>query len=348
MAANFTVRHRVGDVYLSLSRAPPQPQFCALDSTTLSGTPSAAPLSAALLVPCSGRKLVQPLPKGRAVSLPVSNQEDLETAWQGQLAALSTVRIAEALYAGRGFQLARQAAAAARAPMFVVSAGLGLVSANRKIPSYGVTVANRGPESVSSRTLDLFDPVRWWDSVSRGPFSTPILGVVGTSSLPVLIALSQSYGQMLGPMLESLPDVHLRRLRIFGLNLQQALPRRLHGQILPYDERLESLLPGTRADFTQRAMFHFASQALAGSSTESVEAHSDWVRAALSGHRAPIRPQRPRLSDLEIIEVIKRRMDFEPGAGGMLRALRHSEGVACEQARFSRLYRTARMEGTAT
>jgi hypothetical protein len=47
------------------------------------------------------------------------------------------------------------------------------------------------------------------------------------------------------------------------------------------------------------------------------------------------------MNDFEILAIIERYLPETTGVGRLLRVLRDEEHVACEQARFSRLYRIA-------
>ena len=157
----------------------------------------------------------------------------------------------------------------------------------------------------------------------------------------VLIALTHPYARMLASEFDSLPDTAIGRLRILGLKLDSCLPTRLGPQVMPYDERLDSIMPGTRADFARRALMHFVTGASAMLPDATAAAHQDWVRKSLSKNLAPKRPKRPRLSDEAIVDVIKRRLPKTQRIGQLLRLLRHQDGIACEQARFTRLFQAA-------
>jgi hypothetical protein len=146
---------------------------------------------------------------------------------------------------------------------------------------------------------------------------------------------------MLASSLDALPNSAIARLRIVGANLESILPSRLSPSLLPYDERLQAVLPGTRNDFAQRALLHFVSSALATHPDGDAATHRGWVLSALSGKKAPVQRQRERLRDEDILALIQRHLPTTTGVGRLLRVLRDHEGVACEQARFSRLYREA-------
>ncbi|AZO73517.1 hypothetical protein [Mesorhizobium sp. M1D.F.Ca.ET.043.01.1.1] len=274
--------------------------------------------------------------------MPISSQQDLESAWLKKLVTLPIACEAMNLYGGRGFQLALQASRAANAPLYVASAGLGLLSAERRIPSYGLTVSGRGPESICARVHGHFNSGSWWHAIQGSPFATSLSRVLASEpTRPVVIALTQPYARMLASDLEALPDGAVARLRIIGVNLDSVLSSRLLSGLLPYDERLEAILPGTRADFPQRALVHFVSEGLLARPGADANSHRVWVESVLTGRSAPLRRERPRVSDEDVLVLIKRHLPQMAGIGRLLRVLRDEEGVACEQARFSRLYRVA-------
>lgn len=303
---------------------------------------SAGTNSCAIIVPCGSRKKVKPSTSASAVNLPILPQIELETAWQNLLSEMPIATEVASLYSGRGFHLAKRAAEATKAPLYVISAGLGLVSAARKVPTYGLTVAGRGPETISCRVSDTFNASAWWNSVSQGPYATPLQSVFfATSDAPVLIALSQPYARMMSSALDRLTDDQIARLRIVGVKLERILSRRVRPQILPYDERLDGALPGTQSDFPQRAIFHFVSKCLRSAPTETVDGHRQMVSDVLADSVAPKRDKRPKVSDQDILHLIRRHLKADQGIGRLLRLIRDQDRVACEQARFSRLYRQA-------
>ncbi|MEY9242500.1 hypothetical protein ABIF27_003155 [Bradyrhizobium elkanii] len=264
----------------------------------------------------------------------------MTTQWIAKLGALPEYGPAETFYAGRAFGLAKEAANLSTARFYVLSAGLGIVPAYRSIPAYGLTISARHEQSVSRKVLGDFDPAEWFSGVLTSVYSDDWRGVAGRKSGRILIALSRPYAEMVGASLAAAAPKMLGRLRIFGASLEIALPASLHGAIAPYDERLNSILPGTRTDFAQRAMLHFA-RSVATKPSRGREDDFVGVRSALKNLELPRLVQRPRLTDEEILAVIQKRLRIQSGAARMLAALRHEEGVACEQSRFGRLYRIA-------
>ncbi|MDA9393044.1 hypothetical protein WN73_21210 [Bradyrhizobium sp. CCBAU 45394] len=203
-----------------------------------------------------------------------------------------------------------------------------------------MTISPRHEQSVLRKILGDFDPADWFSSLLTSVHSDAWSDVASGKSGRILMALSRPYAEMVGASLANAPRRMLERLRIFGISLEAALPANLHAAIVPYDERLNAIFPGTRTDFAQRAMLHFV-RSVAIKPSKGREDDFAAVRSSLKSLKAPPQVQRPRLTDEEIVAVIKRRLRMQSGAARMLAALRHEEGVACEQSRFGRLYRIA-------
>lgn len=304
---------------------------------------------AAIIAPCSARKSVVFDQGARAVSLPQASQAVIETAWRQRLSALPTSVVAGDFYRGRGFEAAGRAAARARAEFFIASAGLGLVRADREVPAYGLTVTGvEGPDAVRGRIVGRFDPASWWRALQHGPYATPLADVFSCDGL-IIVALSQAYARLLADDLAALDGARLVRLRIVGAGLAPHLPERVRtAALLPYDERLDRLVPGVRGDFCQRALGHFVGlleeERVRPPDGADVAAHSAIVEDALGPARTGKAPQRSRATDEVIAQRISARLSTgarDPSASLLLRAVRDEDGIACEASRFARLYRAA-------
>lgn len=289
---------------------------------------------------CSHRKFIKPARAATASALSRGTQQVVAAQWLAKVEGLRQSGPANAFYAGRAFALARKTADEFAARFFILSAGLGIVPASRSIPAYGLTVTGRHEHSVARKILGTFNSAEWFSSLLVGTYSDGWGDVSGRKSGRILVALSRPYAEMVGASLAKESPKMLGRLRIFGAALESALPASLHGAIAPYDERLNAILPGTRTDFAQRAMLHFA-KAVAMKPSNGREDDFAAVRSALRNHKFPRQVRRPRMTDEEILAVIKMRLRTQSGAARMLVALRHEEGIACEQSRFGRLYRIA-------
>jgi hypothetical protein len=291
---------------------------------------------AAIVVPCASRKRVAPHANARALSLARGHQSALEDAWIRRIAALPCEMPAKQLYMGRGFALGASAAASSGARFYVISAGLGLVDAELLVPSYGMTVGPDGADAIRARSIEAFDPQRWWTALRSSTFSIDWSEAFSGEG-PVLIALTRPYAEMIVGDLIALPKAQRERLRLFGLALPGVLPPELIRCVMPYDERLDRIVRGTRTDFAQRALSHFASNVASLDPERDREA----VFALLKRHKHPERVERPRMADADIVASIARHLRTSTGIGRLLRKLRDDDGIACEQKRFTRLYHEA-------
>ena len=289
---------------------------------------------------CTFRKRARPTVESTPASLPIDTQDKVQAAWVERVLGLPSNVAAGQIYAGRGFSLAVRASEIASARLYILSAGLGLIAADRKVPLYGLTVSAGHSDSIAARVNGEFDAGAWFSGLQSSRLSDRWVDVVGRGSGRILIALTRPYAQMVGESLAALSPQVLARLRIFGASLASALPPALHPALAPYDARLEAILPGTRSDFSQRALHHFVGLVV-GDGQHDRDADYGAVTRALAKVTAPDRPRRPRRSDAELLEMIAARLQSQSGVARILRALRDEEGVACEQSRFSRLYQIA-------
>jgi hypothetical protein len=302
-----------------------------------------------VITTCTNRKRI-PVPQTlRASSLNKGRQHEVLTQWCTLLDEHPPVAEAASIYCGRSFKEALIARQEISSRLWIISAGLGLVSEETKIPSYSLTLNGASADSVSTKIdADEFRPSAWWKGLSRWREQTePIARLILQSPNSVfLLALSRSYGKLIEEDLLSLSDQDLSRTRLFGLSLKEALDVRLQKSVLPYDERLDGLggvMVGTRSDFAQRAIKHFTTIILKRAQKHDLDEHASLVRQALEGCRVRSVPQRKRLFDEEIIELItKHWQSGVHNSSRLLRILRDEEKVACEQSRFVGLLKIAK------
>ncbi|HTX51418.1 MAG TPA: hypothetical protein VME40_18735 [Caulobacteraceae bacterium] len=308
--------------------------------------PALAESISSIVTTCTNRKRHKASRAGTATALKPAPQADLAAQWIAVAQALPRTASAADLYAGRAFGLARDAATATGAPLFVVSAGLGLVAADQLLPAYGLTVSRGGAESIWTKVVGPFDAAAWFAALAESPFAVEWEQVFSPGSGRVLIAMTRPYAEMIAPALAGRPRNELDRLRLFGAGLSSRLPPPLREAVVPYDDRLDTVLPGTRSDFAQRALLHFVQHiAVVGRDRKG---DSEAVRRALAPARTPSRPARQTASDADILMLIKARLTPTASASRLLRQLRDDDQVACEQGRFAGLYHRAKTEDGAS
>jgi len=299
-----------------------------------------------VLTMCTHRKAVEPVFSLQAHTLVPGEAASVACQWRERLAACpASKRIpASILYRGRGFAIAEQAGRELEATLYVVSAGLGLVSATEAIPPYSLTVSPGSVDSVARVvTSRPFSPADWWDSLNEtSARPRPIVKLARSQPKALLLlSISEPYTRLIQRDMLSLSEAQLSRVRLIGPRPSAALPPPLQSICMPYDERLDgpdSPLRGTRSDFAQRALAHFVENVLEKRPNGSADHHAHRVRSSLAQLRPPPTVARPRLNDQELLAWIRRHWAEEQGhSSRLLRRLRDVAGFACEQSRFAAL-----------
>jgi hypothetical protein len=279
-------------------------------------------------------------------SLKAKTLDELCSTWVRKISTSKTLSPVIETYGGRSFTEAIKAAHESGFQLNVISAGLGLVDAGAMIPNYNLTVS-KGQGSIADwldrKNLKSSD---WWQALNlKLNRNNPIQELVRNSH-GVLFALPSTYLDLIVKELQSLSDINLAKVHLITSESgQRMLPDSLQARCIPYDERLEgsNQYKGTRNDFAQRALHHYVSQI--DFRSNSIESSRSEVIAFLSKLNKPQIPVRKKLDDSEIIKLIKRNWKQCDGRReGLLRHLRDSVLVACEQKRFGNLWNQVRFE----
>jgi hypothetical protein len=301
---------------------------------------------------CTNRKKF-PVPEELDASvLRAGPQSVVANAWRKRVKSALAVGRATDVYCGRSFQEAAQAARTGGADFRIISGGLGLIRADDAIPSYSLSLVRQSSEFIGARVLDEpFDASRWWGEIQQAPATTPLAKMLRANPDSIIvIGISNSYLPLVGKDLASLDEDDLDRVRLIGMGIEDACPLQLRRCILPYDDRLDgpdSTIPGTRGDFSSRAMRHFIEHVLAEHQSRSIDVHKTAVKRSLSRWRRPKSISRPSKTDDEIIRLIKKNWKRIEGKSSMgLRYLRDIEKIACEQGRFRILFHRAAKQVT--
>lgn len=292
----------------------------------------------AVLTPCSARKQKLPVGALNASRQRIGAQSEVAHAWVTSLTFAEGQVAAQDLYQGASFSRLRRVAASFSCSLFVVSAGLGLVAGTTRVPAYDLTLSPSAPTRIQTRITDRFDAATWWQQIQSGRFASP-LESIATGQGRILMALTKPYALLVGAALAQLPPTVIQRLRIFGTSLERFLSTALRTQVMPYDARLDVIAPGTRLDFSSRALAHFAAL-IATQPLQGAEDDAARVRAALEPTPMPQNALRPQASDEEVLRHIAAFVQRDLPSTSALRELRECLGIACEQSRFRRLYRS--------
>lgn len=241
------------------------------------------------------------------------------------------------LYQGSGFARVSNAAGGAGCPLFVVSAGLGLLPESTLVPSYDLTLSPSAPLPIMKRITDPFSPAKWWKAIQEGPFAHSLRQSVTAEHGRIVVAVTRPYAELIGADLAALPQPIRSRLRIIGPGLANHLPQELREQCLVYDARLDAMTPGTRLDAAARACAHFLAL-VATVPLGGVDYDQALIDADLSRFQRQATPSRPRLSDAALRKHIARMAGQGLSATRALQKLRTELHGACEERRFRRLY----------
>lgn len=268
--------------------------------------------------------------------------------WTKALQKAPALDEARHVYGGRSMCEAKNAAKAAGAPLYVVSAGLGIVHESEPIPAYDLTVSPGSGSITPFLTRLGKSPADWWKSLTSemGPNRSFQSLVENNEDKTVLLALPAGYLELISDDLSSLSSRQAKQIRVLTSKLGETyVPPPIKPYVLPYDERLESApkYAGTRTDFPQRALLHFIRE-VEGHRRDFSSAYAAvlFEMASLKKRELPVRAKK---SDEEIAVLLRQNWNKYDGASGrLLRFLRDEALVACEQSRFRDLWRQIQQE----
>lgn len=244
---------------------------------------------------------------------------------------------------------AKLAASAIGARVTIASAGLGLVPADRQIPSYNLTVSPGSEDSIFKKLPPGTSAYDWWMQVSSDRQAEELAdSLQGNPQSLLLVSLPHAYLSMLTPLIISLSVASTGRLRVMTASTQMDLAPALKPFLLPYDQRLDgpdSPIPGTMGDYASRALRHFVTNILVDHPQGSITDHAELVHSSQSEWRYPERKAGRRIDDQEALQLLRENWNVAKGSSSrLLRIFRDEMNIACEQGRFARLAAIVRNE----
>ena len=306
------------------------------------GNGRSRPATVHVIVTCANRK-TRPIPAGLQLGN-ISGRSAGERArrWIARLSkgALAPHVAASDLYAGEHWSVARKfpklSLPGETVRLWACSAGYGLIPADAPVMPYHATLTPGQADSVPGNSA------AWWSELSQwtGPASSMPRSiqalVTDDPSAVFLLVLSRNYLSACGL------DVAAARAyidspgRMFIVSAGTRPQGDLADLMIPADARLQARFGGTRRALNARIGAHLLSAGI----RDAAEATEHMKR--LLAEQPPVpRYDRVRQSDQEILDHIAERLGHEPGASAnrLLREFRDA-GLACEQHRFSQLFRT--------
>ena len=298
-----------------------------------------------ILIPCTASKQIPAPSKLKAQSLHRGTIFDVANEWIiRKKDAASNSYTHSSIYGGLAYQMASRAASMLQSDLLVISAGMGLVQPDQKIPSYSLTIANGGPDCIREKiTCRQTRPSDWWKalkSISSNCHSIePVLGCSSTQL--VLLCLSTNYAKLVYDDLTQVSNQTAQRLRIFGAGISRHLPDKLKNSVMPYDAKLngpDSPFRGTTFNFGSRALLHFASHVRDGRiNGNSLDEDKAILSNLMAGWRYPKFTARQSISDDDIVQFIRKQWAESNNRSRLNVNLLRNQGFACSAERFQKL-----------
>lgn len=296
---------------------------------------------------CTSRKRAAGSPVRLTTPARLASLAELAARWKRLVTTAPAQTAAGDLYVGRAMTEAKFVCREIGAELCIVSAGLGLVHERHMVPNYDVSASARHSVLVGALRESGNEMSEWWIELTRKISGRGINEVVRADCRRlVFVALPASYLRLVSRDLAAIEPKFAENLRILTSEAgAMEVPAHLRDCVLPYTEQLESIdgFGGTRAEFPQRALRHFA-VALSGSSLSLPHAHAA-VRECLSRFKHRHVPKRQRKTDEEIADLIRQGWADCVGSSTKLhRYIRDERIVACEQSRFREIWHQVRAE----
>jgi hypothetical protein len=301
------------------------------------------PATIHVVVTCANRKSL-PIPSHLQLG-EVRGTSAIERAraWIARLAdAGSAPRVpAFDLYAGEHWSVARRFSAHAQPGedirLWACSAGYGLIPAEALIMPYHATLTPGQADSVPGNSA------AWWTWLSEWSGPAPesprsIRALVASDPAALfMFVLSKNYLRACGDDIAAAAGHIADPDRLLIVSAGARLDGELAAFAVPADARLQAKFSGTRRALNARIGSYLLSAGIRGRG----EASADLTRLLAAQPPIP-RYDRKKQTDREILDLIARRLSQTPApsANRLLREFRDA-GLACEQHRFTRLYRAA-------
>jgi hypothetical protein len=220
--------------------------------------------------------------------------------------------------------------------LWACSAGYGLIPTEAPLMPYHATLTPGQADSVPG------DAASWWARLGEWPGPAKcrprtIETLVATDQAAVfMFVLSKNYLRACGT------DIAAARAGISDLNRLLVVSAGASPQgdlanlLVPADARLQAHFGGTRRALNARIGAHLLSAGVRGR-----DEAADHMARLLAAQPPIPRYAREKQSDREVLDHIAERLTEDPttSANRLLREFRDA-GLACEQHRFSRLFRT--------
>ena len=302
-----------------------------------------------IITPCSDRKYGFTPEYMRATSLPLGSLRSVANEWAVRVKESIPTNAARDVYAGRSFVELKAAQSLVSADLVIISAGLGIVRGQQKIPNYGITVSRSASDSIFKKIEGKAQSTEWWSHLQKTMGAKFDLNSIDFGAYDlVLMIMSKNYAKMVSGDLSLMSEDVIKKLRVFGVGINSLMPLKLRDNILSYDQRLNG--PdydhlGTMTDLSARCLLDFCKQMQGNSEIgRGLQYDKEFVEGRLNGMRYPEVFDRKVCTDDEVKLFILEHWDTNKGNVNKTLRLLRDKGFACEQTRFANLFRSVKHE----
>jgi hypothetical protein len=285
-----------------------------------------------IIAGCAARKAVHPDPRLCLRSVTLKRVENRAAEWVARLAAAKKTHRAIDLYQGEYWRIVKEVAERAGF-LWVASAGYGLIPSDRRIASYSATFASGELDSVVPRG-SVYTPQDWWTLLRSFSARTP---QIERDDVVVVIASAPYIDAASADLLELRRRLSRReQFIVFTSFIGQGDSEWLneHRVGLPVHARLG--LGGTAGTISARGAAAYVRDGLIGLSATDVERT---LREKYAGATIAQLRRRPG-ADSAISAWIKKQLRSTALSCSAALRLYRDSGYACEQSRFSFLYKS--------
>jgi len=252
---------------------------------------------------------------------------------------------AKDMYLGRSYSEIKSIEYFNNFDWYIISAGLGFISSESKIPSYDLTVTKGSPNSIFSKTENNDSFKEWWSNVNYFMYQnkSPISDLINKNPNNLyLIALTKNYFNLIS---DDIKKIHNKEnLRFFGFVNTSNLEDSLKQIFLPYNSSFDgpdSDNNGTKNDYPCRTLKHYIKEIYSKLEKPNFNKESEMIKSYLKNKRQPIKKTIIRLTNDEILKIIRKHKNEYPTFTKFLPFFRKKLGMSCEELRLKNLFNEA-------
>jgi len=304
----------------------------------------------ALIMACTKRKHGEVQPQMRFHSLGCMSTEQLVKEWAKRIKSTKRCFPVDKLYCGGGWAHSIGAYTKAQelfgnVSLYVLSAGLGLLSVENSIPPYSATFAP-DPDQIAKHIIET-DSVteahrKWWQMINMTLNNKP-QNLSGLHYFDyIFLSASADYLKAINNDLATLAEIlGPERLSVTSVGVSPtSLDATVQQCLLPIDISIETILPGPRSTINQRTLHWIFDIVLPNVKLDISLIRSEIDKQMVACHMAQasqLKREINKMNDEEIIKWIQLQIsgDQDISKYKLLRNFRQSR--SCEQKRFSKL-----------